>query len=556
MNYRLHTFGWWIVIALVSFWVYAPSFFHAARADQNAYLAETADYDSWGELFSATYSYPRSRQIDVGDETLFRPLLYLVLSLERWFFHYDAGAWQMTSFLLHWGVLVSLSRVLDVISNHWLRFPLILAFSVSLASLEMVIWHHLSGYLLAFILFLEALRIFLLLVMGNDAIERKKSQLQRLSALLTIAALLNEFILLGGIYLMTLGILWPSSKNTSEQVPRLAKRCWTRLLVPLMIYGFLSLVDFLLRYRPENGWGMNGGRSFDVVATLGHAAHGVLMLAHLLMFPVWVTLVPLARTTGALVSLGNFWEGMTYQPVLSVGNLLLLLILGASWLSLSRTYGWRVKNSDEPSARNSVASLAVGLGGGLFVLYFALIVGFRQSEANVNYYLTNALYHFYPLLLFLTIMLWGLLAQPLKQQGKLAVLWAMTLLLSATLSGWCGYQFNHAVADLHRPERTYLVTLNHFVQTHRREKDFSFLVVLNEREQFGYLNVGPRHATRQVFTSATGQYFGKFIEQRDPKYFLVYTERSGLEVFTQQDLAVDRAQQILQEWSLRKERQT
>ena len=89
-------FFWFLlgIIFLINAFVYYPAFFQIARADQIDFLIETADTDNFFDLVNYSYSYCRSRLIDTGDEILFRPLFYVLLSFEKWLFGYRFIFWQ------------------------------------------------------------------------------------------------------------------------------------------------------------------------------------------------------------------------------------------------------------------------------------------------------------------------------------------------------------------------------------------------------------------------------------------------------------------------------
>ncbi len=140
-------------LVLIVVAAYYPSLFQPARADQFVYLYTTKDKADLWSLTVGSYSWNRDMG---GDIHFFRPLLVCVLGLERWAFGADDFfAWQLVSLLLHLAVVLLLFR--------WLRgrhggqgpLPFVVAafFGVQYASMELVAWHHLAGYLLFSALF-------------------------------------------------------------------------------------------------------------------------------------------------------------------------------------------------------------------------------------------------------------------------------------------------------------------------------------------------------------------------------------------------------------------
>jgi hypothetical protein len=135
-------------LVLIVVAAYYPSLFQPARADQFVYLYTTKDKTDLFALTLGSYSWNRDMG---GDIHFFRPLLVCVLGLERWAFGGDRFfAWQLVSLLLHLTVVLLLFR--------WLRgrrggagplpFVVTAFFGVQYASMELVVWHHLAGYLL------------------------------------------------------------------------------------------------------------------------------------------------------------------------------------------------------------------------------------------------------------------------------------------------------------------------------------------------------------------------------------------------------------------------
>jgi len=88
-------------------------------------------------------------------------VLYLLLGIERWLFGYNFHYWQLASLLLHLGVCLLLYKIIrEVHAKGPVPFLLTLLFGVQYFSMEMVIWHHMSGYLLFCLLFLYSFQQF------------------------------------------------------------------------------------------------------------------------------------------------------------------------------------------------------------------------------------------------------------------------------------------------------------------------------------------------------------------------------------------------------------
>ena len=147
-----------LVLALATIGAYYYAFFDVARADQLMYLYRTAGLD-FRALTVGSYDFNRS----IGDFLLFRPVLYLLLGVERWAWGYDFVAWQATSIGLHVAIVLSLfaycrQRLKQLPPQRASATPFVLAlfFALSFAGTEMVAWQHVAGYLLFCLLAVQA----------------------------------------------------------------------------------------------------------------------------------------------------------------------------------------------------------------------------------------------------------------------------------------------------------------------------------------------------------------------------------------------------------------
>ncbi|HZU36370.1 MAG TPA: hypothetical protein VFA18_10705 [Gemmataceae bacterium] len=160
---------------------YAPSLKHMPRADQWDFLVDTMGLDDFATLAAHTWSYNRTRLMDPGDTQLFRPVLFLLLSLEKAWFGTDFAAWQAFNLLLHLIVcclflgllrrMFALARPTETVA--WTLFDLLplgltFFFALNVGVVEQVIYHHLSGYLLFVVLVLGSLT-FLVDVTSNQS---------------------------------------------------------------------------------------------------------------------------------------------------------------------------------------------------------------------------------------------------------------------------------------------------------------------------------------------------------------------------------------------------
>jgi hypothetical protein len=152
-----------IVLIAGTLIVYRYAFLDVARADQLIYLYRAADIHGLWNLTFGAYDFNRTHS--VGDFVLFRPILYMLLGLERWLWGYNFPAWQATSIGLHVSVVLSLfcyfryvcRRSIEKDETSFAPFILALFFALLYAGTEQVAWHHIVGYLLFCLLAVQAL---------------------------------------------------------------------------------------------------------------------------------------------------------------------------------------------------------------------------------------------------------------------------------------------------------------------------------------------------------------------------------------------------------------
>lgn len=226
-------------IALLSLLAYYPSFSHIPRSDQIFYLAEVAGTEDWFTLAVKNYSLNRTRTMEAGDESTFRPLFYFVLGSEKWLFGYNFTWWQITGFVLHLFVLWRLLKLLLHIRMS-IFAPLAAAFfSVMSIGMEAVVWHHINSYLIFTACVLAAL--YHLLLHGSGEASHKR-HVWAMTGYLTAAS----FIFEAGIFFCLLFALYLRINHPKEPKPRTR---WVPLmpLIPVILYAAFSASDFYLR---------------------------------------------------------------------------------------------------------------------------------------------------------------------------------------------------------------------------------------------------------------------------------------------------------------------
>lgn len=267
---RLHA----LLIAAIVVLLFRDALHIPVRADQLAYLHRTAWYEGLWELTIGAFAFNRTDW--VGDTLLFRPVLYQLLGLERWLWGYDSRLWQATSIALHVAVVLALHRYLWRLlpAQSWLASLAALWFGVLYASVEMVAWDHVAGYLL----------FCLLVLLGAHAVKSFVESCSARAALAAFAAALAAAFTyeLGGAFALAMaGWVLASRRALPEGAPRsLALRLAAGLALVPLLYAAWSGADYFVRFGVP-------------LAVTGSDLPGVpLGLLHTVAWWTWVAAVP------------------------------------------------------------------------------------------------------------------------------------------------------------------------------------------------------------------------------------------------------------------------
>jgi len=242
---------------------YSPALKHAPRADQWAYLADTAQCHEFWPLLAESYSYNRTRVIGAGDTDLFRPLLFVLLASEKYLFGGDFRFAQGIGIALHCCVcflLLALLRQIGVTGpsateneppGDLLPYGVVAFFGLNPYVQELVIWHHLHGYLLFLVLLLGSMVSLLRHIATGDEPARR-----RWLCGAWVLALGSAFAYeLGQVYAVLAGLLLAATAY-----PRAGRAVAARVLAAfvaiLLIYQTANAIDRRIhegRYDPDDG---------------------------------------------------------------------------------------------------------------------------------------------------------------------------------------------------------------------------------------------------------------------------------------------------------------
>ena len=522
-----------IVIILVNFVVFSPSFFHVARADQITYLIETANIDHLSDLAGYSFSYPRHRLIGVGDQILFRPILFLFVALEKWLFGLNFTYWQITGFLLHLCILWRLQRIFSVLSPSWISFLFILNFSVCYLSQEMVIWHGINGYLLFLIFFLEGFYQFVLYILRD---QKEWHRLLAMVGYFTLSCFTYEFGAIASVLFVIFFLI--NKKNTLLPIIYKRKQITLRvnnavlLSIPPLVYFYISIVDYFASVKTSSALiSMGGNVSFlKIIENFGQtfmwaASFGFLpYFFEINYFIPRLFLVPQQRN-----EFFNFstW-GVGYSMNVALFLLTLLLLVFSLFIFIrKRRRGEKAVEGDNARQKILISS---GIMASLLFLAYLIIITLRASVHPAGAYQQISLYNFYITGLLLTIGLYCVFAvyyRRLTDCGKLFKILIITIFcISISLNAVRSYQTNLAMKNLYSPWRIYVQRLAKFVKIHKDEGDFSYFLVWRQCDNFIVLDIGNQKTQLKGFVSDL--LFSRYVKADNPKYYLVYFDKEGI----------------------------
>jgi hypothetical protein len=161
-----------VVLTVVGWVVYAPALDRVFAADQIWYFAEVGDSTLSAGLRHLDYNV--SRVYWKGDELLFRPVTFAWLALANWAFSYHHVWWNLANLAIHIAVALAVFRLLIAIQPSPLALPASVLFLVFEPSMELVVWNHLGGYMLAWCGLAVGLRAFVRMLGGGTLSEHRR----------------------------------------------------------------------------------------------------------------------------------------------------------------------------------------------------------------------------------------------------------------------------------------------------------------------------------------------------------------------------------------------
>jgi len=500
--------------------IFYPSLYHIARADQLVYLIELADFEKFGEILDHSISFTRTRIIFTGDRLYYRPLLYFVLAIERYLFKYNFMAWQIAGLVLHMILAGTLLRLLNHIRpGRWLPLVFTLFFSLLYISADLVIWHHINMYIFCFIMILLSLSHMIRYL--HDT--RFSVSLLPMVFYLILASLTNEFGLIASFLIMTVLFVTKKPGPGTRHHPIL-------LLIPIVLYAFLSLSDYLMKFPITQLLSFQSGLP-DALNPASMMLHFLLVLAIGLVIPLlpgFVLFLPGERTYATLYNDGGFLNFCIQHKWIILANSALIVIIAFFFVFL---FKYRKKIGTQlrlflslDHRRISSTLLITSL---LLVFSYISILIISRGGENFYKYLDYSLYHFYPICLFLIIASYCLIsmiiAVDFPQRKQLEKFVIIILCVGSLLNAARVYELNNRGRQAHQWWGQYIQQVEKFVQARKHEPDFSFDFKGHDpREMYVRMRVGDPSENRELLGFPSEYLFRKYINKENPKYYFSF----------------------------------
>ena len=473
-------------VALVLF---APALNRVFVADQIWYFAELNGRSSLLEGLRH-HDYAATRRYWKGDDSLYRPLLFVWLAFANWLFSYHHAWWNAANVVLHGLVVLCLFRLLLTIRSSRFAFGAALLFLVMKPSMELVVWHHLGGYLLACIFLMIGVRAFVQLT-GRQERSPSLSVLVTYALAFTTASLFYEAmavvaLLAGGIILLREWRQWSQP----------GRGVLIAVSVPIAVFSFVYVLHVL---RVERFSYVDRPIAADSLVAIWNAPEVIGRWTLEVMVPPAVDLLPIPFARLAK----NVALRLDPASILAVvlGSILIVL-LGLSVRRRRAPLNW---------------PLLALLFGAILIYTSIICVGrARQELLSVTYYL----YIF--CLLLVTVGYAVLDLDAIGSRGRMMA--AIAIAGYIVVNGVGTRRVASAIGRVNLDPSRYLTVLSDFVDAHKAEPDFSFAV--SRRSQTvdpeivlveGYPDMSSAPARVSTFSEIL---FAPYYDEEKPRYII------------------------------------
>ncbi len=395
------------------------------------------------------YDYAATRRFWKGDDVTFRPLLFTWLAIGNRLFSYHHVWWNVANLALHTLVALLLFRLLLAVRPSPFALPAAVLFAALKPPLELVVWNHLGGYLLACVALLLGLLAFVRLT-HPPANPHQSRTIAAFAVSFAAAGLLYEAMVPVSLAAAAI-VVWTDWRRGDRPSTRktLGLLCPTLLFSALYIHHALRVarLEYIAREGAENVFTFDGAiRTIPL---------GVGMVGQWMLELALPSVLHLA--SGAFSRFGKTYSFSWTDPLHLFNAGLALLALGLFARSMSRRQ-W--------SDAHPLPLLVL-----LAMVAYLFLLAFGRSPREV-FHIT---YYVYIFGLLLAVLMYSLVDFNRLHGWTAAVAYVVIAGLAATHA-----VESHAVARdtgrvNHYPS-LYLTRVIRFVDAHKGEPDFTFMI--------------------------------------------------------------------------------
>jgi hypothetical protein len=472
--------------------VYGPALNRVFASDQINYLAELNGRTSLSERLRH-YDYAATRRYWKGDDALFRPLLFTWLAVGNRLFSYHHVWWNIANLTIHVLVALFLFRLLIRMRPSPFALPAAALFLVLKTPMELVLWNHLGGYMLACLFLAIALHAFVRIALEGEDL-RSRGLLVSYAGGFGAASLCHEAMALTSG--MAAVLLLARHRRYSLQTVLVAL---FPVLLFVVLYGFHARQVARLTYIDR----ADTERAFELRNAAATLPRGISAIAR------WtVELATPSATTLTPSTFDRFMKRVAFSwtsPLHLLNALLALATVAVIGSSMSRRHLART------------APLIVLLAGGM-VAYAAIVCFGRSPEevAGVSYY---------PYIFGLLLVIFGYtLVDFSRVRGRIAVAAGVALGAMVVLNASESAAVARESERINHYPSLYLNRVIRFVDAHKTEPDFSFVIQPHPEsiDPSVYLVEGypgdSRATSRRL--RLTKLLFAAYYDRAQPKYVL------------------------------------
>jgi hypothetical protein len=429
-----------VVLSALAAAIYWPAMNRVFAADQLWYFAEVGGHDSLA-LGLRHVDYAVSRVYWKGDDLLFRPILFIWLAIANRLFAYHHVWWNVANLAIHVGVAIALLRLLLAIQPTLLALPTAALFVVLEPPMELVLWNHLGGYLLACLFLAIGLRAFI------RALDDAAASYAGYAVAFTLAALSYEAMVpmaAAGAVILFL------SRRESDRA-----QCRVVLLLPVVVFSLLYVFHAMHAGRIGYVDRADGRAPFDI-ANVGNMIGGIWR-----MLETWIRELGMPSAlrlwAAPFERFGKAYDDSWTDPLQLANTVVVAAGLVIIWRSVSRE---RLRRS---------GPFILFLLAGIFAYTF--IIAFGRSSDEVG----AITYYSYVFSVLAVPLVYSLVDFERLRGRSLTAAGAVVCALAAFHAAGTATTARD-VGRVNREASRFFARIAEFVDSRRSEPDFSFAI--------------------------------------------------------------------------------